>query len=269
MEIIVVDNDSGDDTPTIARQFDGVAVIEAGANLGYSAGNNLGVKHAPGEYILVLNPDVILPPDIIQTLVDELRKRPGAGAIGPRIVDGDGILSRFCARRLLTKRVIAVELAGLESTFVGRTARRGYFYPTEFYDKGPVTVPAISGCCMLLRREAYGKIGGFDERFFLFAEDVDLCARLNDAGWEVTYAPVGPAVHLEGQSMGVGNPKVASAGADSLIYYAEKHYSKRTSGMLRVWYRVTLWLRYSAACFLGLFSAKWRTKRGFYREIIY
>ncbi len=268
MEIIVVDNDSGDDTPYIAMEFEDVDLIEAGANVGYSVGNNLGFKHASGEYILILNPDVVLPPDIIQSLIDELARRPKAGVIGPRIVDGDGNLSRFCARRLLTKRVIATELAGLENTPIGRSARRSYFYPVEFYDKEPVPVPAVSGCCMLLRREAYEELGGFDERFFLFAEDVDICARLGDAGWEVIYAPIGPAVHLEGQSMGVGNPKVAAAGADSLLYYAEKHYSKRIAGILRTWYRLTLRLRYFIVSILGLFSANWRAKRGFYRELI-
>lgn len=268
MEIIVVDNDSGDGTADTARGFEEVTLIEAGANLGYSAGNNLGFKHASGDYIFILNPDVFLPGDIIQSLIDELEKRPEAGAIGPRIVDGNGALSRFCARRLLLIPVIVAELAGLESTFIGRIARRGYFYPYDFYDKGPVRVPALSGCCMMLRREAFEAVGGFDERFFLFAEDVDLCAWLGEAGWEVVYAPLGPAVHLEGQSMGVGNPKVAAAGADSLLYYAEKHYSKRVLGMLWIWYRITLRMRYAAASFFGLFSAKWRAKRGLCREVI-
>jgi len=121
---------------------------------------------------------------------------------------------------------------------------------------------------MLVRREAFEQVGGFDERFFLFAEDVDLCARLGEAGWRVVYAPVGPIVHLEGQSMGVGNPKVAAAGADSLLHYTEKHYSKRLSSALIIWYRATLWLRYSTASFLGLFSAKWRRKRGLYRDVV-
>ncbi|MCP4229971.1 MAG: glycosyltransferase family 2 protein [bacterium] len=268
MEVIVVDNDSGDNTPDIARGFDGVKLIEPGANLGFSAGNNLGAENASGEYLFILNPDVILPEGLVQALVDEIEGRPEAAAVGPKVIDANGELSRFCARKLLTKPGIAVELAGLESTFVGRPARRGYFYPTGFYDTGPAAVPVLSGCCMLVRRSTFEDVGGFDERFFLFAEDIDLCARLCAAGWSVIYSPVGPVTHMVGQSMGVSNPKVAAAGANSLLYYTEKHFSRPAAGLFRVWYRFTLWSRYIISSALGVFSRKWRERSDMYRGII-
>jgi GT2 family glycosyltransferase len=168
----------------------------------------------------------------------------------------------------MTKSTIAVELAGLESTAIGRLARNGYLFPPDFYDRSPVEVPALSGCCMLIRRNAFEEVGGFDEGFFLFAEDVDLCARLGDAGWRILYSPIGPITHLVGQSMGMGNPKVAAAGANSLLYYTEKRFSRSTAALFRIWYSLSLRLRYFLSSVLGAFSGNWRERSKMYRGII-
>lgn len=185
MEILVVDNHSDDESIGFIRaqlsQLPHVRIIEQRNNVGYGRGNNAGAAYARGEYILILNPDNVLPPDGAEKMLSVLRNDPSVGVVGPALVYPDGSI-RPSARRfpsprdLLRKRIFpAVWHAAYE-----KERRRLISAPS-------VNVDWLVGACLLLRTDLYRKLRGFDERFFLFFEDMDLCRRIHAMDKKVIY----------------------------------------------------------------------------------
>ncbi len=174
-EIVVVDNASSDGTAEAVRaRWPAVRVLDAGGNVGFAAGNNIGIRQTFGELVLLLNPDTIVPPGAIDSLVRVLDRDPGAAAAGPRLVDAEGRaelsfgrmispLAEFRQKLLVTghdRRVPGI------SHYVERTTRRAR--PVDW----------VSGACLLVRRVDAESVGLLDERYFMYAEDVDFCAAL-------------------------------------------------------------------------------------------
>ncbi len=196
--IIVVDNASADATAAIARAAgEGVEILETGANLGFAAAVNRGMALASSDYVAVANPDVVVCPGARKALSDLLDAHPDVGAVGPRIetVDGDVYPSVRRFPDLLT----AVGHAALG--FVrpdNRFSRR--YRMTDWSHDQPAVVDWISGTFMLLRRDRFVAIGGFDEQYFMYVEDVDLCWRLRQAGDRVAFEPAARVIHTIGGS---------------------------------------------------------------------
>lgn len=224
-EIILVDNNSGDrGAEEIKKMLPEVKIIESKKNLGMGGGNNLGIKEAVGKYVLILNPDTIVKPEAIKKLYDYLEANENVGVAGPKLLYPDGQLQYSCFRgwKFLTPVY--------RRTFLGRMAKKhlNNFLMRDFDHLSAREVDWLMGSCLMIRRSVLDKIktsprnltpslsfpasmcgagsrrGGkesqgeeeyFDERFFMYFEDTDLCRRVRQAGWKVIYFPEAVVVH--------------------------------------------------------------------------
>jgi GT2 family glycosyltransferase len=197
---IVFDNGSSDGTPEAVRAgFPAVRVIEA-SNDGLAAGWNRGIAETDAEHVLVLNADAWLVDDGLARLLEAADRHPRAAAIGPKLLDPDGSLQRSVRGFPSTWR-IATEYLYLRKLAPGSRALNA-FYGAGFDHASEREVEWVMGACFLLRRSAYDEVGPFDERYFLFSEEVDWMRRAADAGWSVVYTPTARCVHVGGASHG-------------------------------------------------------------------
>lgn len=183
VEVIVVDNASGDGTAAAARAVAGVKVIERQANGGFAAGCATGADAATGSWLLFLNPDTVIAPDAIRALIDCAGEHPGSGIVGGRFVHPDGTIDpRSCWGRPSPWSALCFAL-GLTSLLPGsRLFDPEAPRPWSADEAEERAVPVVSGACMLVRRELWDTLGGFDPVFFLYGEDADFCLRAAAAG---------------------------------------------------------------------------------------
>jgi GT2 family glycosyltransferase len=198
-EIIVVDNASADGTPEMIRtQFPEVKLIETGANLGFAKGNNVGIKEATGEYICLINSDVNVPSDCLQKMYSYMEQQPTIGLLGPGMLRTDGRVHRS-GMRFPTLWNIFLRALFLDSIFKG-TGLFGGFLMKDFHFDQTRDMDVLNGWLWMARREALNKVGPLDDRFFMYAEDVDWCQRFHLAGWRVVFYPDAKALHYGGAS---------------------------------------------------------------------
>lgn len=198
-EIIVVDNASVDGSPDMVReQFPDVILIEAGANLGFARANNLAMKEAKGEYFALVNSDVVVNTECMQQLLRFMEKRPEAGLAGPRIVGKDGGLQGSCRLFPTVWNNVCRALA-LDRMFPSVPLLSGHEM-RHFQHDVCAQAEVISGCFWMARRAAVQRVGGLDERFFFYMEDVDWCRRFREDGWKLFFVPEATAVHHGGAS---------------------------------------------------------------------
>jgi N-acetylglucosaminyl-diphospho-decaprenol L-rhamnosyltransferase len=201
-DLVVVDNGSTDGSAAMLREADAaVRVIRPGRNLGYGGGANAGARHARHPLMLVCNPDLVLHEGALARLAAAAAERPDAAVIGPCILTAEGDV--YPSARSFPS---IAEAAG--HAFVGLISEENRW--TRRYKRplaGPAAAPRgltevdwVSGACFLVRQEAYASVGGFDEAYFMYVEDVDLCWRLRRAGWEVLYEPAAVVTHVQGVS---------------------------------------------------------------------
>ncbi len=197
-QICVVDNASADGSVGALRELAGsasrpVRVIAAGRNLGFGAANNLGVDATEGEFIALVNSDAFVRKGVLQGLQDYLKRNPKAAVVGPRLENSDGSFqeSRFV---FPTPRRAWVENLGLAR--LARLLRR--LKSGKPWRDGPVEW--LSGACLMVRRAAWEHVGGFDESFFLYAEETDLQRRMASKGWEIHWTPDLVVTHIGGSS---------------------------------------------------------------------
>jgi N-acetylglucosaminyl-diphospho-decaprenol L-rhamnosyltransferase len=192
-EIIVVDNNSGDDLARVKEIFPEVKIIRSEKNLGMGGGNNLGAKNSAGEFILILNPDTLVRDDAILKLQRHLRENRKAGIVGPKLLNPDGTLQYSCLR--FPKIYTPI----LRRTFFGELSPRQLdnFLMKDFDHSTVRSVDWLMGSCFLIRREIMEKDGHiFDEKYFMYFEDTDLCRRVKAKhDYEVVYHPEAVVVH--------------------------------------------------------------------------
>ena len=199
-DVVVVDNGSTDGSLAAGvSAMPGIEVVDPGENLGYGAATNRGAAATTSEFLLVCNPDLEVPAGAVEALADVLDSDPGLALVGPLIRTPAG--DRYPSARQFPSMVDAAGHALL-----------GLFAPdnrfTRNYQRSDLDAPSIetmdvdwvSGACFLVRRDAFEQVGGFDESFFMYLEDVDLCWRLDRAGWRVAYVPGAEVTHLQGRS---------------------------------------------------------------------
>lgn len=198
-QVIVADNASDDGTvEMLAGRYPQVEVIANTTNLGFAAGCNQGMRLARGRYVLLLNPDTIVPAGALAQLVIFADQHPDAGIIGPKLLNADGSL-QFSARSFPT-----ITAALFRNTILGRLLPKTgsvRAYLLADWDHSTVrNVDWVSGACMLIRRELVEDIGYLDAEFFWGSEDVDYCWRAHKAGWDVLYTPAPAITHVVGRS---------------------------------------------------------------------
>jgi len=222
-EVIVVDNASGDGTAAVARRRAGTRVVERERNSGFARAANEGMARARGRAVLVLNPDTIVPEGSLRACLDALWADPRIGVLTPRVLDESGALDPRCHRSFPTAWSAFCFATGLDRRLPWRSAQA---YTMRWLpDDRPADVDAVSGAFMLMRADALHRIGGFDQQFFMYAEDIDLCMRFRAAGWHVVYWPGTSVTHVGGGSGTDGRrtPQADAAAFRTIAPLIRKH----------------------------------------------
>jgi len=218
VHVTVVDNASPDDSVATLAGLD-VDLVQASRNGGFAYGCNLGVARGSAPYVLFLNPDARIDRGSLEALVAVLRSDERAALVGPKLLDDDGSLS-WSLRRFPRLRSTFAKALFLHRVWPLASWTDELIRNPEPYERAG-TAEWLSGACMVVRRDAYEAIGGFDEGLFLYCEDTDLCLRLWQAGHSVRYEPAAVVRHVGGASSGAGETQPIAA--RSRVYYARKH----------------------------------------------
>jgi N-acetylglucosaminyl-diphospho-decaprenol L-rhamnosyltransferase len=223
IEVVVVDNDSTDGSARAAAEaFPEAAVIETGSNRGFAAGVNVGLRATTAPFVFVLNPDAEVWEGTLDAFAKLAAERPRAGAIGPLIRNADG--SIYPSPRVHPTIGVAVGHAFLAPVWDGNPWSRRY--RIAGWDRSSEReVEWISGSAFLVRREALDQVGLLDERFFLYAEEVDLFRRMREAGWTVLFTPELEILHEGGVSTGRSR-RMHLIHSRSVYLYLEKHHAR-------------------------------------------
>lgn len=233
-EVVVVDNASSDGSAAMVRdEFPGVRLIPLAENRGFSAAVNIGARATTGSLILLLNPDAKVLPGGIDAMRRQMQRRPDAAAIGCRQVDdnGDFQLTIGPPPSLLLELVRMVVQRRLDGG--DRRLARGL----DRLLSRSRAVPWVAGSCLVVRREAFEGVGGFDERFFLFFEDIDFCLRLPAQGGRVYYVPSITVLHRRGRSAAEVPGLAARAYRESQLWFWEKHRGPRIARVVAAYQR--------------------------------
>ena len=214
-EVFVVDNHSDDDSvEVVTRGYPWVHLIVNKENLGFSKANNIAIREAKGEYILLLNPDTVVAEDTLRGVVGFMDEHPEAGGAGVRMHNGDGTLAPESRRAIPTPFVAARKMLGLTKRY----------YMSHLPWDEPARMEVVSGAFMMLRRKAIDQVGLLDEDFFMYGEDIDLSYRLLKGGWQNWYLPF-DIVHYKGQSTEKSDFRYVHVFYQAMLIFFRKHYS--------------------------------------------
>lgn len=235
VSIVVVDNASTDGTADlIASRFPNVTLIRNQANRFYAAANNHGLERAGGEYILLLNPDVVLPVGGIDAMVAVIEQDQRYAAVAPQLVGPDG-KRQHSLREFPTLATLWFDLLGL-SFLIPRSRLLGRWRMEYFDGQTARDIPQPMASCLLIRRQAIAQIGFFDERYPMFFNDVDWCKRVWDNGWRIRYTPDVRARHIGGASTRRRKVRMIWMSHASYFRYLRQYCSRP------LWRRLAVWL---------------------------
>jgi len=248
-EVIVVDAGSVDGSAeAVQQEFPSARLIAQTENLGYTRGNNLGLRAANGRYLLILNPDTEVIGDALGRMLAYMEAHPQVGVLGPQLVYADGAIQST------RRRFPTLTTAFFESTWLQPLAPRSmlkHYYAQDVPDDAISEVDWVMGAALMVRREAYEQAGGFDEGYFMYSEEVDWCRRLKAAGWRVVYFPAARIVHHEGRSSEQVPAATHIRFNASKVRYFRKYHGALAGEALR------LFLLGNFLFQLGLEAAKW------------
>jgi len=222
-EIIVVDNDSSDGSrELVASRFPRVRLVTNRENVGFPRANNQGAQESHGEFLLFLNTDTIVPPGALVPLLDLMRADATIGAAGPRLFHGDGDFQVSFGRRVDFFAQFRQKL--ILNPYYRRVLKKG----------GPLREAGwLSAACLLCRRTAFDAVGGFDDNFFLYFEDIDLCFRIREAGWRLVLVPEARVFHAGGATTMPRRSASRFEYRRSQLYFYRKHNSRGSLRLLR------------------------------------
>jgi GT2 family glycosyltransferase len=229
-EVIVVDNASTDDSVGATRElFPKAQIIENRENLGFARANNRAAAISRGRYMLLLNSDAQLLENAVQAMFDLAEANPGAGIVGARLLNADSTFqaSHTPFPNLWQEFMI---LSGL-----GRMLY-GCWYPSRGpeEDRGPQIVDYVEGACLLVRHDAFEDVGGLNEGYFMYAEEVDWCYAMREKGWQVWYQPEARVIHLGGGSSQDRRTQREGDLYRSRLQFFRKHYGDRAAALLKL-----------------------------------
>lgn len=231
-QVILVDNHSTEqDARELGRDFPGVTWVACQENGGFSRGNNAGAIHATGDILLFLNNDTLIHSDFVSLLLRRFDESPRAAIVGPRILNGDGSFQISAGRsptfvQEMFDKAIAVAIAhGIRAA--SRIVERQFARPR--------LVEWVTGAALAIRRDVFNLVGGFDEAYFMFFEDKDLCARVRRAGFEVWFDPASEIKHLRG---GSASPRTALIYRTSQVRFYRRHCPRLEQQLLAAYLRL-------------------------------
>jgi N-acetylglucosaminyl-diphospho-decaprenol L-rhamnosyltransferase len=232
-EVIVVDNASTDGSVEMIRtEFPQVTILTNTANLGFAGGNNQGIAAAQGRYVLLLNADAEVLGDALSVLVQYMGAHSDVGLVGPQLLYPDGRV-QSSRRRFPTLATLFLESTWLESLAPRSLLNR--YYVLDQPDSALLDVDWVVGAAMLIRRETLQQVGGLDEGFFMYSEELDWCRRIKAAGWRVVYQPAAQIVHHVGKSSEQAIPDRHINFQRSKIRYTHKYHGPVTAKTLRLY----------------------------------
>lgn len=262
VEVIVVDNSPGDGTGEIVRTFPWVDYVAPPQNLGFGRGNNAGFARSRGEFVLFLNPDTISNDAAFTHCLARLREDSRIGLISPRLDLADGSMDLACRRSIPTLWDGFCRAVGLAAAFP-RTALFAGYNLTHLPAGGTYEVGAINGAFMLAPRRVLAAVAPdgavFDERFFMYGDDLDLCIRVARAGWKIVYDGRVRITHLKGLSVAKDYAAMSQAIFDANRDVYLKHFNPGNSALVR-------W-KYRAAFGMWKAVASWRAAMRGYRQV--
>lgn len=242
-ELFVVDNASADGSADmVAAEFPWATLIRSESNRGYAYANNLGLRRAAGSYLLLLNPDTVLPPDALQQMVEYMDAHPEAGIAGPKLVRQDGSLDLACRRSFPSPEVSFYRMLGLSKLFP-RSSRFGRYNLTYLNPDRPAEVDSVVGAFMIVRSEAVSQVGMLDESFFMYGEDLDWAFRIKSRGWKVLYNPAVVVLHYKGESSRRHSRKAILEFYRAMHLFYRKHYAAQTNVLLGALIVAAIWAK--------------------------
>ncbi|MEA2064899.1 MAG: glycosyltransferase family 2 protein [Patescibacteria group bacterium] len=219
-EIFVIDNNSADNTAEIIKkEFPQVKLITNNENLGFAKANNQGIKKAKGKFILLLNPDMRVMPETLENMVEWMNRHKEAGVAGCHLIKetGETILHIRRYPTLLNQLAIVLKLPHIFPKILSKYLMENFNYSRE------ASVDSIRGSFFVIRREAIEKLGGLDERYFIWFEEVDFCRQVKNAGWKVIYTPTVECVDYVGKSFSLVKTNTTQKYfRDSMLKYFKK-----------------------------------------------
>lgn len=226
LEVVVADNGSSDGSPAMVRErFPEVVLVETGANLGFSGGNNRGLAVARGRYVMLLNSDTEIHGDALTRVCDYLDANPDVGAVGPQLLNTDGSVQLSC-RRFPSFRTALFNRYSLLTRLFPRNTFSAEYLMTDEGHAATREADWVSGACLATRREVVEQVGVLDDDFFMYSEDVDWCYRMRQAGWKVVYLPEAKVMHHIGRSTGKVPNRMTYQRHRSMWLFYRKHYSR-------------------------------------------
>jgi GT2 family glycosyltransferase len=213
VEVIVVDNASARDCSVIAERFPEVKLIRSKKNLGFAGGNNLGIKEATGDYILMLNNDTIVPTTFLEPMVETFLKNKNVGIVSPKIIF------------YYSEGLVQYAGTGKISRLTCRGATNGYMQKDNGQFNYEASTELSHGACMMISREAINKVGLLDETYFMFYEEYDYCERVKQAGFEIFYNGKSYILHKQSITVGKNSPLKSYYMFRSRIYFMRKNFT--------------------------------------------
>jgi len=247
-EIIIVDNASDDGSVEFIREkFPEVKIIANKINLGFGKANNQALKQASGKYILLINPDSVVSEDTFERMITFFENNPTAGLAGCKILNPDGTLQLACRRSFPGPWTSFCKVTGLSTLFP--KSKLFARYNLTYHDENKTyEVDAVSGSFMMIRKEVYDNVGGFDEDFFMYGEDLDLSYRIQKAGYKVYYVHETQIIHYKGESTKRSSIDETKVFYDAMHLFVKKHLSG--SFLVEAILRSAIWIRKTFA-FIG------------------
>ena len=246
-EVFVVDNASADNSVEMLKaKFPWVNVIANHENAGFSCANNQAIKIAKGEFVLLLNPDTLVEEDTFKKCLNFMYHTPDAGALGVKMINGNGEFLPESKRALPIPSVAFYKIFGLSKLFP-HSKKFGSYHLTCLDNDKTQPVEVLSGAFMFIRKKVLDEIGLLDETFFMYGEDIDLSYRIIQAGYKNYYLPETRIIHYKGESTKKGTINYVIVFYKAMQIFAKKHFTSKKSFLLTWIFNLAIWLRASLA----------------------
>ena len=248
-EVIVVDNNSADDSiGYLQTRFPGIQFIANIENFGFAKACNQGLKRAKGKYILFLNPDTIVPEDCFQQCISFLESHEDAGALGIKMLDGSGKFLKESKRSFPSPMTSLYKLFGLSRLFPHSRVFSKY-HLGNLDENENHEVDVLAGAFMIIKKEVLAKVGGFDEIFFMYGEDVDISYRIQKAGYKNYYFAESNIIHFKGESTRRGSLNYVRMFYNAMAIFVRKHYGGSKAGLFNFLIHMAIWIRAAMTAF--------------------
>ena len=240
-EVIVVDNHSSDDTVAyIRKNYSWVRVIASNHNLGFAKANNIALRLAKGEYVLFVNPDVVVAENTVKECVDVLAEHPETGALGVCMLNRDGTRALESRRGIPTPMTAFYKMSGLCKIYP-KSRRFGRYYMGWLPWDVPVEIEIVSGAFTMLRTSVMREMNGYDEEYFMYGEDIDLSYRLLKAGYKNLYLP-NTILHYKGESTHKSSFRYVHVFYEAMLIFLQKHFGQ-LSVLLTIPIKLAIYVR--------------------------